>query len=201
MRGLYVNGLNTSKDEAICDARALSSKLNSEVVLEYNPKSNLLFDLSEAVWGRWLGRYIPSKFVRNLKHSITQLLMLSEHPVVMIMAHSQGCLHAMNAVNLLSKEQKQHIYLILFAAPTIYETKDLFKVEYFYNDEDWVVSDLVRDWKKDDKKVFKRPSRLHNFIHGYLNAVGFFRRSTDNKTSLFAHMVEVGEKENSEDAS
>jgi len=198
MRGLYVNGLNTAKSEAIEQSRILSSRLNGQVVLEYNPESNILFDLAEAVWGRWIGRYLPTKFVRTLKHSIVQLLLISRRPAVLIIAHSQGCLHVMNAVNKLTPKQKARIYRVLFASPTIYETKGLFKVEYLYNDKDWVVSDLVRHWQKDDRKVFVRHSDEHSFIQGYLDRISEYKRAIDYKTSLFAHLVKVGTSDNEE---
>jgi len=189
-----VNGLNTSKSEAIEQSRELSRKLNREVVLHYNPESNVVFDLVEAVWGRWFGRFIPTKFVRNLKHSIMQLLLISTHPAVMLIGHSQGCLHVMNAVNQLPEKRRTHIYVVLFASPTIYEASDLFKVEYFYNDSDWVVSDLVRHWQKDRRKVYVRESQRHDLIHGYLEHIDRYKRF-DGKYSLFTHMCRVGEIE------
>ena len=186
MIGLYVNGLSTEKNEAIKQSVRLTRDLGFQVVLEYNETKNMLFDIAEALWGRWLGRFFPIKFVSNLHLVIKEKL--DKGRQVMLIAHSQGCLHMINAVNLLSSKERSHVYMALFASPTIYEPDNLFKLEYFYNDKDWVVSDLVRDWQKDVKKTYTRKANSHDFEYGYLDHIDEYKRD-NGKTSLYASMV------------
>ena len=94
----YVNGIDTSRQDAVDEAAALSAQLLRPVFLIHNSSSGTVRDVAEAAYDRaW--PFLDSRFVQAnaTTRQVTYLLYHSEGRIS-IVSHSQGCLIVRNAL-------------------------------------------------------------------------------------------------------
>lgn len=138
-----VNGIQTEKDEAMNLAERLGIMTGLWVNSYYNPADLFVVDLAECAWSRVLF-FKPRSITRRLAVEVRWHLERTpkEEPAY-IFAHSQGCMVVMNAMRLLSLEHRARIRVFLFADTNLYEADGLARCEYFRNEDDVVVANLV----------------------------------------------------------
>lgn len=193
--GVFTGGINTTEDEAANLAKNIGLQTGLWIRLRHNPTGGILLDLGECLWNRYMGAHWPTEKTKALSAYIRRLLKSRKVGNVYFFAHSQGCMQLMNALNRLTPKEKSRCVVFLFAVTNLYQTPGLRKCEYFLNDEDYVVSNLIlgsilsrlwrrvgRWWshKKNNRgKLYVRRGGGHALQESYLDVLPEFSGFND----------------------
>ena len=185
---VFINGINTTEAEAMLAAELLGKMTGLLVRCRHNSDDGISSDLLECIRGRWLF-IVPRKLVRQNAAYLRWVLDRRNGNLV-IFAHSQGTMIAINAVRLLSSEYRARCQLILFAPTNSYEPLGLGHCEYFRTRDDYVCANLwfgdaisrlahriYFAWtKKEDHRgaVYTGPGGGHALQEAYLNKICSF---------------------------
>jgi RHS repeat-associated protein len=126
---VFVNGINTTHDEAKFHASLLSKAgggINVDYV--YNPRHGLFFDFQECMVGR-IGK--ETQPVRSLFSLLTSHLTENSENTCLQIAHSQGAIHVKNVLLRMPEELRERI-TVMTIAPAAIITDDLCHKGYNY---------------------------------------------------------------------
>ena len=191
---IFINGIHTSYSEACEICEELESLVGAEVVLFHNPSITITTALLESVWNRMFSWVAPAPVTKKFSSFIDRALL--DHPVIDIIAHSQGTAIANNAVSLLPHIKRRRINLSLFAPVNSFIVQGLARLDRFKNDKDYVISNLyasnwlIRMNRKrrersrakaglpplDKGNLYKREASGHSFLISYIRARHLFNK-------------------------
>ena len=175
MHVIYVNGINTSREEAEKNRYEIEGICHQRTKLIWNESASIATALLESFWGRWFFWLKSTKIAEEVKAKVEEYYPGSVH----LVGHSQGCIIINNALRLMKPFDRSMIKVTFFAATNIYESKEPL-YEYFINDADPVVDGLIgtgfvslfRRLKPNTRmkgKIYMRRGMGHSFINDYLN--------------------------------
>jgi len=201
MKAIYINGINTTHEEAEAQAAVLNQMLDCKVVLCYNPTFSekvkyvgVVVDLLESAYNRFLPWAPNLPVTRKLLAMINSEV--KEQRDTVIIAHSQGTAIAAKAMDSLEKVYRTYVQAHFFANVNSFEPQG-FWGELFVNDDDpvrdgMVVSNRVIrlcNWLRKPERKWKQYTRtgnVHGFISGHLNRLSEF---TGFSESHFYHLM------------
>lgn len=181
---IFTNGVKNSLKESLHKRDLLSSLFDAPVYLHHNPSMLLTTALLESAWSRWLYWIKPAAIVKRLAIRIEDAIIKNRGKPIYVIGHSQGCVISMNAIRLLRPRDRDKVRAIMFA-PTNTQEPCGGTVEYWLNDNDWVISHLIKPkWKKGP--VYRRKGRGHSLESAYIEVLKEFK-NYDN--SLFWWLI------------
>jgi len=199
---IYVNGINTSLEEAQTNANCIALMTGQEVTLVHNPSCTIVSSLLESFWGRWFFWVKPTNIAKKVTNAIRELSEEAPFNEIFLIGHSQGCIIINNAIRLLSEGEKTFLWVTFFAPTNVYEAKNA-HYEYFCNDNDPVVDGLIgtgfvslfRRFKPESRmkgKLYMRRGMGHGFLESYLDVLEEFTGC--NNSVFYRSLVQKIEK-------
>ena len=201
MKIIYINGINTTEQEANEQVAFLNEILRDAVTLCYNPtfSNNVpvigsLVDLAESFYNRAMPWAPDLPVTRKLSGMVDDGLDTFDY--VTVIAHSQGIAIAANALKSLLSPNRGFVKAIFFANINSYEPEGV-EGEIFLNDEDYVHSNLfisnfflriyhLFSKPKNRWKKYTRRGSGHAFFEKYLKKLKEF---TGFRESMFCALM------------
>ena len=131
---IFINGVNTSVDEALYNAKVISEKLNGyQVHVVHNSTHGLVGDLVDFGYEKMGGQ----TNIVNLSHKEVKTFLDAGKDVVLF-PYSEGNVIAKNAYMHLNSQETSRIEVHGIAVPEIHEDGSLKKVRNYISKNDWV---------------------------------------------------------------
>jgi hypothetical protein len=168
---IFVNGINTTHEEAEDSSVAISDLIGIDVHLYHNETEGFFRDLWESFKGR---RWTPTDEAKGLSEYLSVLIESGKK--IVIFCHSQGGIVTSNAIRLLPYRKRNNISVICFASAQSTEPGGCEYYEYFTNKYD------VLRWTMIRKRTtmswgprFIRNAKGHNLQEDYLKHLTKFK--------------------------
>ncbi len=170
---IFTNGVKNSLRESLRKRDLLMALFEEPIYLHHNPSMFLLTALFESFWSRWFYWIKPVGVVKRLAIRIEDAIIKNRNKDIYVVGHSQGCVISMNAIRLLKPKDRGRVHAIMIA-PTNTQEPCGGTVEYWLNNDDWIISRLIRPkWKRGP--IYKREGKGHSLDTAYINVLRDFK--------------------------
>ncbi len=122
IHGSYINGANTSFNEAAADASRFGRHFgNIPVTLVYNPSQGLFSDLVECILNQFgIRTAAVDQLSRTWRNILGEFQSNNVHGIIPHGAHSQGGIITELALDMLSSEERSHIHVHTFGSGSLF---------------------------------------------------------------------------------